>query len=132
MINGNLSLIHGMTAVIAAQPEIDQKGFARVAQNLVDKRHALRSIDGAPGMVVAMIYTLEGNEAVLGLDYRTHPTQRDAAFRAVEAAESVVAGPLPLVQGGMGIIAREYVTSLTMKTTRKSRPRSLQWHTTSN
>jgi len=109
VINGNLLLTHGLTAVIAAQPDIDQKGFAQIARNLVDERHALRNIAGAPGMVISLIYPVEGNEAALGLDFRTHPIQRETAMRAVETRESVIAGPLELAQGGMAIIAREPV-----------------------
>jgi PAS domain S-box-containing protein len=109
VINGNLLLIHGLTAVIAAQPEIDQKGFERIARGLVDERHTLRNIAAAPDMVISMIYPVEGNQAAIGLDYRTHPTQRDAAMKAVETRGSVIAGPLTLVQGGTAIIAREPV-----------------------
>jgi PAS domain S-box-containing protein len=108
-INGNLLLTQALSAVIAAQPDIDQDGFARIARNLVDPRHALRNIAGAPDLVVSLIYPIEGNEAAIGLDYRTHPTQRDAAMRAVESADTVIAGPLSLVQGGNALIAREPV-----------------------
>jgi len=109
VINGNLLMTHGLTAVIAAQPDIDQSGFARIARNLVDERHALRNIAGAPGMVISLIHPVEGNEAAIGLNYRTHPTQRRAAMRAVETGDTVIAGPMPLVQGGTAIIAREPV-----------------------
>jgi PAS domain S-box-containing protein len=69
----------------------------------------LRNIAGAPGMVVALMYPLIGNEAAIGLDYRTHPGQRAAALRVMETGKSWVAGPLPLVQGGNGVVAREPV-----------------------
>ncbi len=109
VVNSNLLLVHGLTAVISAQPDIDQAGFARIAGGVVDERHALRNIAGAPGMVISLMYPLTGNEAAIGLDYRTHPSQRAAALRVMETGESWVAGPLPLVQGGVGIIVREPV-----------------------
>lgn len=109
VINSNLLLIHGLTAVIAAQPDIDQAGFERIARGLVDERHALRNIAGAPDMVISMIYPVEDNQAALGLDFRTHLTQRGTAMRAVENGATVIAGPLELVQGGTAIIAREPV-----------------------
>ncbi len=108
-VNANLLLVHGLTAVISAQPDIDQAGFARIAQGLVDDRHALRNIAGAPGMVVSLMYPLAGNETAIGLDYRTHPIQSAAALKVMETGKPLVAGPLPLVQGGVGIIAREPV-----------------------
>jgi PAS domain S-box-containing protein len=112
VVTSNLLLVHGLTAVISAQPDIDQAGFARIARGLVDERHALRNIAGAPDMVNSLMYPMAGNEAAIGLDYRTHPTQREAALRAMESGQSVIAGPLPLVQGGTGIIAREPVFTL--------------------
>ncbi len=109
VVTSNLLLVHGLTAVISSQPDIDQAGFARIAHGLVDERHALRNIAGAPGMVISLMYPLVGNEGAVGLDYRTHPTQSEAALRAMRSGQPVVAGPLPLLQGGVGIIAREPV-----------------------
>lgn len=42
-INANLFLVHGLSAVIAARPDIDQAGFSVIARALVDERHALRN-----------------------------------------------------------------------------------------
>ncbi|WP_295407142.1 ATP-binding protein [uncultured Thiocystis sp.] len=109
MVNANLLMVHGLTAVISANPDIDQNEFARIARGLVDKRHALRNIAGAPDMVISLMYPLAGNEGAMGLNYRTHPTQAPAALRVVETGQPVLAGPLPLLQGGMGIVAREPV-----------------------
>lgn len=109
VINANLLLVHGLTAVISAHPGIDQAEFSRIARGLVDERHALRNIAGAPDMVIRLMYPLAGNQAAIGLDYRTHPTQRDAALRVMTTGKAVVAGPLVLQQGGNGIVAREPV-----------------------
>lgn len=106
VINGNLLAIHGLTAVIAAQPDINQDAFSRIARGLVTAQRPLRNIAAAPGMVVSLMYPIEGNEAAIGLDYRSHPTQRQAAMRAVEEGQPVVAGPLTLVQGGAALIIR--------------------------
>lgn len=109
VINANLFLTHGLSAVIAAHPDIDQAGFSAIARNLVNERHALRNIAAAPGMVISLMYPLAGNEAALGLDYSTDPEQREAALRARNSGRSVIAGPVALKQGGVGIIAREPV-----------------------
>ena len=108
-INANIYMARGLTAVIAAQPNLDQAGFAAIARGLVSDEQAMRIIAGAPGMVVSLIYPMAGNEAVVGLDYRTHPTQRARAEQARDSGRTVVAGPLPLVQGGEGVIVREPV-----------------------
>jgi len=109
VVNANLFLVHGLTAVIAAKPDMDQSEFSGIARHLVDERHALRNIAAAPDLVISLMYPLAGNEAAIGLDYRTHPEQRQAALRARDSGRSVLAGPLRLKQGGIGFIAREPV-----------------------
>lgn len=115
VIYGNLLMVQGLSAVIAAQPDMDQTGFADIAHHMIGEGTPLRNIAGAPDLVVRLMYPIEGNEPAIGLDYRSHPAQRDAAMLAVELGEIVVAGPLPLVQGGIGLVAREpvYVDSAT-------------------
>ena len=109
VINANLLSIDGLAAVIAAQPDIDQEGFARIARGILSERSALRNLAAAPDLVVSLIYPQEGNRAALGLDLRNHPTQSEAALRAVETGDTVIAGPLELVEGGTAIIARRPV-----------------------
>jgi len=109
VVNINLSLVHGLTAVIESRPDIDQAGFAAIADGLVGERYALRNIGAAPGMVLSLMYPLAGNEAALGLDYRSHPQQREAALRARDSGRTVIAGPVDLQQGGVAIIARKPV-----------------------
>lgn len=109
LINANLFLIEGLTALIATRPALGQDEFAAIARGLVGDRHALRNIGAAPDMVLSLIYPLEGNQAALGIDYREHPVQREAALRARDTGKAVIAGPLPLAQGGVGVIAREPV-----------------------
>lgn len=109
VINTNFYLVHGLAALVSAHPEIDQPEFARIAQGVVDGRHALRSIAGAPNMVVRLVYPFEANRGALGLDFRTNPAQRDMALQAMQSGEASLAGPLALVQGGAGLIIREPV-----------------------
>ena len=83
-------------------------------RQLVDKRYALRNIGAAPDLVLSLMYPLKGNEAALGLDYRQHPVQREAALRARDSGRTVIAGPLSLEQGGVAIIARKPVFLLSL------------------
>ncbi|HSJ47779.1 MAG TPA: EAL domain-containing protein [Gammaproteobacteria bacterium] len=109
VVNANMFLIHGLTAVIAAEPDMDQETFSRIARGLVREDTVLRNIAGAPDLVIRLMYPVAGNEAAIGMDYRAHPTQRAAALRAMEENRVVLTGPLSLVQGGVGIIARQPV-----------------------
>src|SRR5690606_603537 len=88
------------------EPDITPQRFARLAANIFEEDSQLRSIAAAPDLVVSMAYPVQGNEGVIGLDYRANERQRPAAMRAVETGELVVAGPVDLVQGGRGFVAR--------------------------
>jgi len=50
--------------------------------------------------ILQFMYPIEGNEAAVGLDYRTLPDQLAAVELALSLNEIVLAGPLTLVQGG--------------------------------
>uniref|UniRef100_UPI003D0AA312 bifunctional diguanylate cyclase/phosphodiesterase n=1 Tax=Roseibium sp. TaxID=1936156 RepID=UPI003D0AA312 len=105
-INSNIQLVRGLVAVIATNPDIDQERFGRIAARLIGKHSQLRNIAGAPDLVIRLMYPVKGNEKAIGLDYRTNEKQREAALRAVESQEMVLAGPVDLLQGGQGFIGR--------------------------
>ncbi|MEM5473828.1 EAL domain-containing protein [Hoeflea sp. AS60] len=105
-INSNIQLIRGLVAVIATQPDMDQVRFANIARGLVGEHSQLRSIAGAPGMVISLMYPIEGNQQAIGLDYRKNENQREAAMRAVSSEQMVLAGPVNLLQGGQGFVGR--------------------------
>lgn len=110
-INGNAQLVRGLVAAIGVEPNISQKRFAALAAQIFRARSHLRNIGAAPDLVIRFMYPLKGNEAAIGFDYRTSPTQREAAERARAVDDIVVAGPVNLVQGGQGFISRMPVFS---------------------
>jgi diguanylate cyclase (GGDEF)-like protein len=105
-IIGDVQLVRGLVSTISVEPQITQDHFAELAANLLDNRSQIRNIAAAPGLVVSLMYPLPGNEKAIGLDYRANPQQRETAFRARDRGELVLAGPVDLVQGGRGFIAR--------------------------
>jgi PAS domain S-box-containing protein len=52
------------------------------------------------------VYPLKGNERALGLNYFNIPDQREAVLRVMKEKTTVVAGPVNLIQGGVGVISR--------------------------
>ena len=105
-INGNIQLLRGLIATLSTEPQMKQERFAQLAANLLTEKSKLRNIAAAPDMVISLMYPLKGNERAIGLDYRKNPAQREAALRARDTGEPIVAGPVDLVQGGRGFIAR--------------------------
>ena len=105
-INSNIQLVRGLVATLATEPGMGQQRFAELAGNLLAETSQIRSIAGAPDLVVSLIHPLKGNEAVLGLNYYENAAQREAALRARDTGELVLAGPVDLLQGGRGFIGR--------------------------
>ena len=105
-INGDIQLVRGLIAAISTEPGMNQKRFSDLARNIFNERSRLRNIAAAPNLIVSLVYPLEGNEKVLGLDYRKNSNQRAAALKVRELGKMVLAGPLDLVQGGQGLIGR--------------------------
>jgi diguanylate cyclase (GGDEF)-like protein len=106
-VNSNVSLSRGLASAIAADPNgWDQDRFAKVAQQLMWTKTQLRNIAAAPDMVIRLIYPVESNKTSLGFNLLNSPAQRDMAIAARDRHKTVVTGPVNLVQGGLGLIAR--------------------------
>jgi diguanylate cyclase (GGDEF)-like protein len=105
-VSSNIQLVRGLVSTLATEPSMDQARFAALAQSLIGTGSQIRNIAGAPDLVVRLMYPLTGNTKAIGLDYHKNPAQRDAALKARDTGELVLAGPLDLVQGGKGLIGR--------------------------
>ncbi|KQZ95356.1 histidine kinase [Mesorhizobium sp. Root157] len=105
-INADIQLVRGLVATIVTEPHMQQDRFAQLAENVFREQSQLRNIAGAPGLVISLMYPLDGNEKAVGLDYRKDEKQREAALRARDSHEMVLAGPVDLRQGGQGFVGR--------------------------
>lgn len=105
-INDSIGRLEGVTAYIERTPDLTEEEFAFFASKLITGRTHIRNIAAAPDLVVRYVYPVEGNESVIGLDYRRTPAQWQAARRALETGRVSLAGPVNLVQGGTAFIAR--------------------------
>ena len=101
-LNANVYLANGLAANVIAMPESIESAM-RIVHDL--GRH-VRNVGVAPDNRLSHVYPLEGNESAIGLHYPDHPKQWPSAKRAIESGETVLAGPVPLVQGGNGLISR--------------------------
>jgi PAS domain S-box-containing protein len=105
-LTSDIQLVRGLVGVIALNPDIDQKRFDTAVQPLFAGRTQLRNIVAAPDMVIRWVHPMQGNEKAVGLDYRTAPGQFPAVEQARVSRQIVLAGPIELVQGGVGLVAR--------------------------
>ena len=107
ILNVDVQLIRGMAGYIRSSPGITQHEFELIAEDMLqDASDHVRNLALARDLVITHMYPLEGNQAALGLDYRKTPDQWVAVEKVIENNRTVVAGPLELKQGGLGLIAR--------------------------
>jgi len=105
-INSTLYLTRGLVSYVATHPNLTWNDFEPLATEMVTVGRHIRNLALAPDNIIQFIYPLAGNERALGLNYRENAKQWPAVKRAIDLGNTIVAGPLTLVQGGQGLIAR--------------------------
>lgn len=115
-LNERLALVRGLTAFVevasGAGDLADQ--FPRYAESLRRSVVGVRNISAAPDFVVRIVYPVEGNEKVLGNDLLkdARPGFAETVQRAIVSRDVTIHGPVGLLQGGRGLIARQIVQGL--------------------
>lgn len=105
-LNANVFLANGMVAHIVAQNGIVGDSADRALQALHQYGRHIRNIGIAPNNRISKVYPAEGNQAAIGLYYPEIPSQWPSVKLAIETRSTVMAGPLTLRQGGVGVISR--------------------------
>lgn len=105
-LQSTLSVPETVAAFVAAQGGMSPEIFSTVVGRLLEHQRNIRNLALAPDNVISDIYPRLGNERALGLRYLDNPQQRGAVERAIQTRRTVVAGPISLVQGGLGIVSR--------------------------
>src|SRR5690606_5304448 len=97
-VSSNIQLARGLVATLATEPDMDQRRFSALAENLLLETSQIRNFAAAEDLTVTLAHPLAGNERAIGLNYRDNPEQRSGAERARDTGELVLAGPINLVQ----------------------------------
>ncbi|WP_377809681.1 CHASE domain-containing protein [Azospirillum sp. A29] len=112
-LNERLALVRGLTAFVEVASGTGSlaEQFPRYAEGLRRSVVGVRNISAAPDFVVRIVYPMEGNEKVLGNDLLrdARPGFADTVQRAIVSRDVTVHGPVKLLQGGQGLIARQIV-----------------------
>ncbi|HXI15250.1 MAG TPA: histidine kinase, partial [Chloroflexota bacterium] len=109
-LGGRLHLAQGLAAYVAANPMADQQALDAYARGLFEVQPGIRNIAIAEGSVITYTYPREGNLETLGVDLATVPLQRASVRSALQGRQFVLDGPLELIQGGVGLVARHPIT----------------------
>lgn len=112
-VNRRMARLQGLHAFVqteGAEADFASK-FEHFAADLYSGSRGIRSLAVAPGGEVRYVYPLAGNEAVLG--YRPSADLRPEVVadveRAIDSGQVIISGPVELIQGGLGLIARQAV-----------------------
>lgn len=95
-----------LSTMVTIDPQFSINHWDAIAEKIVTKARSVRNIVLAPNDVMSYVYPLQGNEKVLGVSYLTLPEQIFKVTRARDKKEMILDGPVNLVQGGTGLIAR--------------------------
>lgn len=80
--------------------------FDDAARELLPYFDSVSHISLSPNGIITQVYPLEGNEKSLGFNQLEDSVQNKEAIRARDSGALTLAGPVQLVQGGVGAIAR--------------------------
>lgn len=112
-LNERLALVRGLAAFVTVNATADDLGgeLATFADALGRSLTGVRNISAAPDFIIRYVNPLKGNERVLGNDLLKDPRPgfAETVQRALISRDVTVHGPLQLIQGGQGIIARQVV-----------------------
>ena len=100
-----------LSAVFALAALVDEQhgnvlNFNIVAQRMLLNYPGVSVLILAPDGIIREVEPRPGNEAALGLDLLSDPIMRFEALRARHSGQLTLAGPLPLRQGGTGLVGR--------------------------
>jgi signal transduction histidine kinase len=99
-------IAQAIRAVIERQPNLSQSEYQDLVAPLVETSPSVINVGLSSGYIVDRIYPLEGNEPVLGVDYRNVPDQIDGIDHVLKSGITTLVGPIDLVQGGTAFIQR--------------------------
>lgn len=110
-VDSELNSLLNITASLAGYLEVTggaagDETIRALLANLYSKSRHVRNFGLAIGYRLTYVYPLRGNESAIGLYYPDVPDQWPAIQRAIESGSGMLAGPVPLVQGGSGLIYR--------------------------
>lgn len=104
-IENSLSAAYALAALVregrGKVPEFDH-----VAGDLLNLYPGIFNLNLSPGGVISQIFPVAGNEKALGFNQLADPVQNKEAWFAHDSRKLSLAGPLNLVEGGLGLVGR--------------------------
>lgn len=106
-VNKRLRIAYGLSAFARTHFDRIPENFDPFAEALMQTGVVgIRSLQLAPNAVVEFVHPMITNQGIVGHDLLADPARNHAVRRAIDNRQFLIAGPLDLIQGGTGLIAR--------------------------
>jgi len=106
-LNRRLFLTRGFIAYVSSlNSDITQAEFEQLAASVLAGETGVHSVYLYEDTICSHVYPLAGNEDCIGFTPLSIPEEREAVERSIDNKQTVVAGPVDLVQGGIAFIGR--------------------------
>lgn len=99
-------LLKGYEVYLMTNPELSEDETYDYLENLVGSDELVRNIGIIKGSTIVFNYPKEDNYKAIGIDLSKIPQQKDALNKVKITMKPLFFGPIELVQGGSGYIAR--------------------------
>ncbi|NTV91093.1 MAG: sensor domain-containing diguanylate cyclase [Clostridiales bacterium] len=107
LIYSNITLLQGFNAYLQSSSDFDSAGTNTYMENLLaNNSNKIRNIGVIKDTTIIWNYPGETNKAAIGVDLAKIDGQKEPVLKVKKELVSVLQGPVDLVQGGSGFIAR--------------------------
>lgn len=105
-LNSRLFITRGLVAYVSNHPNVTPEQFESLAKVMVSEQTGILNIQLAKDNIISHLYPFEGHETALGLNLLEHYSSQNIVRQSIESRSTLVAGPVPLVQGGTALVSR--------------------------
>lgn len=105
-IQANVLVMRALKPEILWQDTPDRERLQKVIDEFLSSDLDISHLALAPDLKISFIYPDEGNEQLIGVDYRDVTAQYHEILRAIASQDVLLSRPVDLLQGGQAFIAR--------------------------
>jgi diguanylate cyclase len=105
-IETRLLLLKGYEVYLMTNPDLTEDETINYLKSLIGSDALINNVGIIKDTTIIFNYPKEQNQKAIGVDVAKIPEQRDALLKVKNSLEPVFFGPVDLVQGGSGYIAR--------------------------
>lgn len=103
-----------LAGYVSYKQSITKQEFENFADYCIKQTESkILSLQWAPNGIISHLYPIRVNKEAIGLNLFTYETTKNAALASLKTKKPHFNGPIPLIQGGIGIIYRVPVFTIT-------------------